>query len=266
MSSIVPSLTPSLTLEDLAALRIISNGCFILPLLYKKLRCLEYDSDILKTLFYPDLTTVVEKTKLLCYIAVVSNSNSLEHVPDIFKTKELYKIAVTSCASAMDYIDENFKTPELNELALTHDYGHQYVSMSYITYERFLNAVKNSGWSVIWNRLPEHFLTEEMYIAGVTENADSIKEIPIPSVTKNICKAAIIKDGSVIEYIIDNFKQFVTQDLCDLAVNSIPDSIRWIPKKNKTLELCRIAIKYNQDNLVRIPKKFHQHCYFSIEL
>ncbi len=57
-----------------------------------------------------------------------------------------------------------------------------------------------------------------------------------------LCIAAVNKDSLSYVYVKKYLPQFVTKELCDIAVKGNFDIIQYIPKQFITYELCRDAV------------------------
>ncbi len=273
------NLIPSLSLEDLAAFRIMNDKAF--PL-YKKLRYLQYDRLLLNLLFRDHSANIFITTKLSCYIAIKNRHCYLDDIPTRFITKELCEFCIMNDDEIMGYIPTRFITKELCELAIEHS---QYcilfintIMPNFITEEHCKKAVKRNGDEI--NHIPEQYRTHEMWLLAIDSWPNVITDIPIEYITEEICKDVVTKNGYNIEHIIKRAINFVTEELCYIAIfgydcngrsccngenyySVLKFIYRGVPYL-LTLEMCRYAVKQNHINICYTPEEFKYICYFDM--
>ena len=80
-----------------------------------------------------------------------------------------------------------------------------------------------------------------------------IKYLPDEFITQEICELAIRQSGIALRYVPD---EFVTPELCELVVRQDGRALEYIPYKFKTQELYKIAVRQNGLSLKDVPEKF----------
>ncbi len=155
------SLTPSLTLEDLAAFRVLDDSIS----LYNKLRNLDHDYRLLDVLFKVNNFAVNYNDKLLCFIGI---KNGYQHIymfliPRRFVNTDMCMMAVKQNGNIIREIIEHF--PEL------------------LTSEMCLEAVKQCPDSIQymsrhgWPNIATPLLTKEICITA-TRYGSNIHFVP----------------------------------------------------------------------------------------
>ncbi len=83
-------------------------------------------------------------------------------------------------------------------------------------------------------------LTYESYLDAVKRESYAIEFVPKDLIDMNMCKIAVSKNfkGSSLKFVPEKFK---TDELCWIALKSCPASIRFVP--NQTREMCEYVVK-----------------------
>jgi hypothetical protein len=152
-------------------------------------------------------------------------------LPKRFRTHAFYLKLVKHVPDLFQYIPRKFKTKSICEAAVK-------------AYPRDLEFV------------PNHLKTEKMCLSCVRRDDLCIKYVPQNMFNQKICELCV---DWMIEYIP---KQFWTQKLFDHAVKKSSYSIRFVPPKFQTWEMCMCAVKDGDDcdcAYFYMPEKFKTH-------
>ncbi len=291
-----PSLVPSLSLEDIAALYLLDPD----EPLYTKIRNFKYDCLLFDVLFKDkDLFYVNKyKIKLLCFIAV-KNGGSIRNVPLKYMSIELCWIAVKFNSRSIGdimIVAPEFVTYEMR-CAASASLPLEFIVELFpelVTYELCLTKIRKCGLN--FRYVPDELITSELCYEAVKNCGEAIYDVATKArhfVTKDVCRAAIDNSSYAIETMVAaSLKDMLNIELCERAVSKRGDAINCIPKyyrtqglyylafKNDpnvikcmvedsripiTLKMARIAVRYNNKNLKHVPKKFKRRCYYELD-
>lgn len=147
------------------------------------------------------------------------------------------------------------------------------------------NLYKNSphmregGGPIYWtlNRIPEKYRTEKICRIALEKHGLNLKYVPEELKTEDLCHIAVNQNCEALKYVP---KKIITAELCHIAelsylasrLNDAPKKLRspeicrfavkkygwtllYVPKKLRTLKICRKAIYQNDESLKYVPKK-----------
>lgn len=99
-----------------------------------------------------------------------------------------------------------------------------------------LAAVQGSGY--VYRTIPQVYKTAEIYLAAIKSDPESAYPIhPDVSLT-----AVLRSNPKILSVISENDKQWVTQEICNMAVELDPLTLEHVPTEMRTVNLCRIAM------------------------
>jgi hypothetical protein len=210
--------------------------------------------------------------------AVKGDGMRLYNIPDKDKTMELCEAAINSTFHSLRYVPDEMKTTELCNQALKKDaFAIQYFPADKLTHEVCLEAVNTASHPRILSFIPfedihlkvfneqcKDYSTTKEFLENM--KPDYIKQdlaykifekqpelfynIPIQFKDKQLCEAAVKRDGSYLAHILESQK---TKELCELAIKSSPYAIPYILDEMKGEEQYRKMVKDNPKNLIGIP-------------
>ena len=159
------------------------------------------------------------RTDKMYKLAVEYWGSNLKYLPDELKTPELCRIAVKSRGDALAYVPENLKTEKLCRI-----------------------AVKKSGDALAY--VPENLKTAALCEMALNNSPYALLHIPCKFLNNKLFKIAIIgrngqSRGYMLKYIPDEFK---TQELCDLAIQSMVGAIKYVPFQYMTNDMCKTVV------------------------
>ncbi len=140
-------------------------------------------------------------------------------------------------------------------------------------YKMVLNSFTRRDRSVVVNRLPESIISHEICLISA-ETRGYLEEIPVDYRTKEVCKVAVMKNGSSIKDVPAEFrKDFYldavmsgrglsnipeedrTDRICTIAVDKNPQEFRYVPVDKRSYTLCMIAVDKNAENFEYVPEE-----------
>ena len=81
---------------------------------------------------------------------------------------------------------------------------------------------------------------------------DALEFVPDEFMTEEICKVAVKRNGLALEFVP---KDFLTEELCKIAVEDDGRALEFVPEYFSTEEICKIAIKNDNNALKFVPEK-----------
>jgi hypothetical protein len=130
-----------------------------------------------------------------------------------------------------------------------------------------LNSFGNRYKSIIVSNFPKEVITHEICMKSA-ETRGYLSEIPVEFRTKEVCKLAVLKNGSSIKDVPAEFKKDFyldavmtgnglasipeedrTDRLCAIAVDKNADEFRYVPVDKRSYTLSMIAVDKNAENL-----------------
>jgi hypothetical protein len=133
--------------------------------------------------------------------------------------------------------------------------------------EKFiLNALDNNRKSVNISNFPKEVITHAICMKSATIRG-YLNEIPVEFRTQDICKLAVMKNGSSIKYVPAEFKkdfyldaamtgrglssipeEDITDRICAIAVDKNADEFRYVPVDKRSYTLSMIAVDKKAEN------------------
>lgn len=89
------------------------------------------------------------------------------------------------------------------------------------------------------------------YEAKVMKNWKAIEFVPKEFITEEVCMIAVMQSGLALEYVP---KELITEEMCMIAINNNENAIKFIPKELQTREMCMLAVIRNKD-LIKFVKE-----------
>ena len=113
--------------------------------------------------------------------------------------------------------------------------------------ELILNALDNKRTSIIVSNFPKEVITYEICLKSA-ETRGYLSEIPVEYRTQEICKLAVMKNGSSIKDVPAEFKKdfYLDAAMTGRGLSSIPE-------EDRTDRLCAIAVDKNADEFRYVP-------------
>ena len=185
----------------------------------------------------PDLLQYIDdQTEELCILAVTKNPNCITYVKNI--TDRIKKEFI----SADPYNIFKLVNPSENDYIAYVNSSRAIADIQCIPKEKFTSKIKLA----ILSRYPTFICSmplEEQTIEQINKVL-SIDPINIQYVNQNLVTdnelcSIILKDALYLPYIK---KERITQEMCDIAVNAKPQTIKFVPECYQTNKLCKLAI------------------------
>lgn len=133
--------------------------------------------------------------------------------------------------------------------------------------EWILNALDNKRSRIDVSKFPKEVVTHQICMKSATA-LGYLNEIPVEYRTKDVCKLAVMKNGSSIKYVPEEFKKDFyldaamtgrglsnipeedrTDRICAIAVDKNADEFRYVPVDKRSYTLSMIAVDKNAENL-----------------
>jgi hypothetical protein len=134
---------------------------------------------------------------------------------------------------------------------ITHDNRKTFIQ----TVETVTNSVKEWGPSIGY--VYDEFINYDLCLKAIENHSGAICSIKPHLLIKeeyyNLCLMSVKKLGYNMKYIP---KYVQTQELCDVAINSICWALQYCVNKYKTKENCFLAVKRNGQTIKHVPNKF----------
>ena len=223
------------------------------------------------------------KTREMSNRAVEADPRCLRYVPDNLKTANMCNRAVEADPRCLRYVPDNLKTANMCNRAVGADPQYlRYVPDNLKTANMCSKAVEKSPrWCLEF--VPDHLMTKDMCSKAVNEWAHCLQDVPDHLKTQEMCENAVrSKDnfGGYSPWYSDCFKaipkEFLTCEICEIAVTRNPYNIMYVPEDLKTQSMCDNAVKeykgynryvpYHLKNVNLISKdelKLEYKCYCS---
>lgn len=134
----------------------------------------------------------------------------------------------------------------------------RYVPDKYITKDLFLSAVKNDGTSIKYCDEPD----EEMCIAAINNNPESLMFIAMNFRTDNVCKAAYIKNPSSAIYFP---MRLLSIELIEDAITLDGTLLQLLPQEKRTKKVCRLAVLNNGLAIKHVKNPNRGLCKIAVE-
>lgn len=189
-------------------------------------------------------------TKKLCQIAFQNDKRNFLLIPKNYIDSQMSKQAVGYNGSYLSYVPKQYITPELCAIAIA-DAGSnlEYVPEEFKTEELCIEALNNSNkdhYKYTINFIPIKIMRkigrEYAYRLAVEQNPASIQSVPSKYITEELAELAIVgRQKDVFGYAPIKYipTRFLTESLVTKAVEFYPQSVRDIPEKYITVELCK---------------------------
>lgn len=127
-----------------------------------------------------------------------------------------------------------------------------YIPQNFKTYEDALEFI-SQGNGIRLNEVPRIYLTEELCLNAIDQFGWVIKFIPENLRTEKILKASVLKDGTALQFILEEKK---TYDICLTAVTNSGWSLKFVPEKFKNREIYEKATISYGSNLEVVPQEY----------
>jgi hypothetical protein len=134
--------------------------------------------------------------------------------------------------------------------------------------EIYIFAVENSPRA--FEYIPQEFydsLSEEEYVdlleSSVKYNS-ALGYIPLNYITPELCKIAVEKDGRELRFVPF---ELITSELCNLAISENGLAFEFVPREFMTQEICDSAVKEYGCFLMDVPREFitQEMCNIAVE-
>ena len=160
---------------------------------------------------------------------------------------------------------EENRTYEVCLAAVSHD-GNAliHVPLRHRSYEMYFNACSNAG--IMLRVVPNEQKDEKLCMAAVSSDGMSLSYVPEEMKTAKLCQLAVHKNAAAIQFVPSTMvtAAFCAQIMCESGNNNLipyipaemkkapfyeslvqikPDVFFYIPKKYRTVKLCKMAIK-----------------------
>jgi hypothetical protein len=188
----------------------------------------------------------------LCKIAVIKDTNALEHIPEEHRTPDLCKMAVEQTGLALYYVPKEYRTPELCKIALEQDEPPSLndVPKEHRTPDLCKIAVTNNGFELEY--VPKKLRTPELFKIAVSNQSRLLSAVPETLRTPELCKIAVTGDGWTLSKVPEKLR---TPELCMIAVKTYGIALEYVPEKFRTLELCKLAVTDDSRALEYVPEE-----------
>jgi len=222
------------------------------------------------------------KTPEMCMSAVDNDGRALRGVPSQFINAELCVKAVTTHYKAIFYVPIELLTEEIWMIAFCYPPTHIKIGKTIETkikyrLKRFDWATQRSQIGITLkfcealldldgmqiNCIPDQFQNHDTYIRAIRQNALAITKIPVEQLTFDICEALVMKDGSMLKYIVEKViplknpvltKQLKNSpEVEELAVRQNGLALQYVKTKSKTKKICDIALAQNPCAIKFVP-------------
>lgn len=139
--------------------------------------------------------------------------------------------------------------------------------------ELILNALDNKRISINVSNFPSEVITYAICLKSATTRG-YLSEIPVEFRTQDVCKLAVMKNGSSIKDVPAEFKKDFyldaamtgnglssipeedrTERFCAIAVEKNPQEFRYVPVSKRSYTLCMIAVEKNAENFEHVPEE-----------
>lgn len=133
-------------------------------------------------------------------------------------------------------------------------------------WDKYKLIKSQKGFDYIWDKIKDQHITWFNHLEVIPDTfktqkvcLDYVKEmknfngIPTNYITKDLCKQIVKEDWLAIETLP---KEFIDQELSDIATNENINVFRSIPDEFKTLEMCKKAVKWSTSFLGDVPEKY----------
>jgi hypothetical protein len=139
--------------------------------------------------------------------------------------------------------------------------------------ELILNALDNKRMNINVSKFPKEVITYEICMKSALTRG-YLDEIPDEYRVKNICKVAVMKNGSSIKYVPEEFKKDFyldavmtgsglssipeedrTERICAIAVEKNASEFRYVPVDKRSYVLSMIAVDKNAENFEYVPEE-----------
>ena len=179
------------------------------------------------------------KTQRMCTIACMGTYTGyfdppLSCVPVNLRTAEMCMHAVRATGKSLEYVPEELKTKMMCLLAAETLRSIEYVPDRFKTVEMCMKAIEYDTSE--FDLVPPHLLTEEVYMAAA--------------------KMDLMYPDRFIQSAIES--GHMTPELIGTLIrehdSSYEDALDWIPAPNRTVEICRAAVKADGYSLCYVPE------------
>ena len=205
------------------------------------------------------------KTEELCLIALKSNPDAMEFVPENIREslhnhdfnekgkmtqQEMEDVKSVFCSIFLDGTFASLPPERRTELvclaALQADPMHlKYVPEKYLSDELILSVLRMNG--AMLSDIDENRRTPEMYAAALETDGRALMYFPKETITPECAMKAVKLDGTALEFVPENL---ITPELCRAALSSIAvdyEVIEYVPFPDVCLEHLKKIERNNGD-------------------
>ena len=79
----------------------------------------------------------------------------------------------------------------------------------------------------------------QKYLEYIKINGCLIKNVPKEYITQELCELAVKQNGVALKWVPEELRTF---DMCEIALNYDPTLMQYVPEEFKTYELCKVAL------------------------
>lgn len=211
-----------------AALSINKKTVPLIPEHHRNDRCLQIMNDLGIT----DSQKKKYKTTKSCLRHVRKDPGNIKNVPYGLLTEEICLAAVSANGDALSLIPVPYRTRPVCKA-----------------------AVKKFPFA--FSKIPTAFRDEELSEIAIAGALDLLHAVP-PKVYSNefFNRLAVKHDFYLVERLSNNPETaaFVTEELCLISANNTRGAqLNFVPKKFRTIDVCKAAVKVWGDNLEHVP-------------
>jgi hypothetical protein len=203
---------------------------------------IQYDPEHLKRMLPQDITYE------MCEYAVNNYSYLLHYVPKKIMNRKL-------CLTALcTFFREN----------KTSDYPWYVIPKEYKTDDFFMSLIssvvnkKMATVNGVLEKIPEEYKTKKVCEYAILQHNATFRHIPKENITSDMYEKMLIKEPALWLSIPENI---ITADFCEKVFlrrreETFDYSIKYMPKKFLTEEMCQLAYDYDKDSILHMPDKF----------
>ena len=151
---------------------------------------------------------------------------------------------------------QNFKKENITYdmcLAAVMDDGEaiEYVPDDYKTKEIYTEACRSNG--MVLKKVPPMYASEKVYEIAVSSSGAALQFVPPESISLQLCRQAVLDSPTNFQYVPE---KLITPELCieSLTVNGY-EFFNLMPKEIKNNTMCLALVKLNPEILWHLPKK-----------
>ncbi len=199
-----------------------------------------------------ELKNISLKTEKICLAAIENSGYAIRDVPEGMINKKMCEVAIRRCydGGIIKELPRFFSDDE--------DLAMQAIKRSPWNIKHTLQNTKTCMEALgknkqVFDYINFHNLNSEIFWFAKKNENDSI--------TEEMCKDVVKKDGIYLKFIPD---EFMTEEVCMQAMKTEPNSMKFIPKDKITKNMCKIIENGTKAHLLEyIPNdlKTEEMCY-----